>query len=227
MPWASPSEDSRPASPASAPFLSSPRISPSSSSSHGRSPAPSPPDNVPATPRPDLLFAIAADDPAAVRSVLDGGADANASVGPQSALAFAVANPSLERRADIVRTLLAYGADVGALEGTGADEDATLVPGAAALDPLVEYFVGRARDADARKAAALVQRSEFRPLARVRYDLVGQDRALEQLFRVLSMQAQRLTAGPVVVLLCGGSGLGKTLVAQRCECRCMPARAVG
>jgi DNA-binding NtrC family response regulator len=31
------------------------------------------------------------------------------------------------------------------------------------------------------------------------------------------MQAQRLTAGSVVVMLCGGSGLGKTLVAQRCE----------
>jgi DNA-binding NtrC family response regulator len=76
--------------------------------------------------------------------------------------------------------------------------------------------VDKAQDPDALRAAALVQRSAFRPLARVRYDLVGQDRALEQLFRVLSMQAQRLTAGPVVVMLCGPSGHGKTLVAQKC-----------
>jgi hypothetical protein len=225
MPWGSslPSS-SRPASPASAPFPSSPRISEVGSISRGRSPAPvpspSPPEFVPPTPRPDLLFAIAADDPGAVRTVLDGGADANASLGPQTALAFAVANPGLGRKADIVKALLAYGADTRALDAVPSDEEATLTPGVvdpSTLDPVVEYYLGRAQDPEALRAAALVQRSEFRPLARVRYDLVGQDRALEQLFRVLSMQAQRLTAGSVVVMLCGGSGLGKTLVAQRCE----------
>jgi hypothetical protein len=37
----------------------------------------------------------------------------------------------------------------------------------------------------------------------MRYELVGQDRALEQLFRVLSIHSQQLSVLPVVVLLCG------------------------
>jgi hypothetical protein len=65
------------------------------------------------------------------------------------------------------------------------------------------YYITKAQDEDGQKAAALVERSTFRSLARVRYDLVGQDRALEQLFRVLSMQSHRLTHAPVVVMLCG------------------------
>jgi hypothetical protein len=67
------------------------------------------------TPRPDLLFAIAADDPSAVRSVLEGGtASVNEAVGPagEGALGFAMGNKSLRRRVEIVKTLLAFGADV-------------------------------------------------------------------------------------------------------------------
>jgi hypothetical protein len=54
-----------------------------------------------------------------------------------------------------------------------------------------------------KRSSALIQRSFFRPLTRVRYELVGQDRALEQLFRVLSMRSRELTVAPIVVMLCG------------------------
>ncbi|KAF7314072.1 C3H1-type domain-containing protein [Mycena chlorophos] len=122
------------------------------------------------TPLPTrLLFAIASDDPEAVRHVLesgDVGAEEMAAVGP---------------------------------EGKSA----------------VRYFVERAAEEHARRSSALIHRSFFRPLARVRYELVGQDRALEQLFRVLSMHSQRLAVLPVVVLLCGPSGHGKSLLARR------------
>lgn len=41
----------------------------------------------------------------------DGTADVNASVGPQSALSFAMTNKSLKKRVEIVRALLAFGAN--------------------------------------------------------------------------------------------------------------------
>lgn len=50
----------------------------------------------------------------------------------------------------------------------------------------------------------------------MRYDLVGQDCVLEQLFRVLSIQSRGLSVAPIVVLLCGPSGHGKSLLARKC-----------
>lgn len=61
----------------------------------------------------------------------------------------------------------------------------------------------RAGEEHARRSSALIHRSFFRPLTRVRYELVGQDRALEQLFRVLSIHSQQLSVLPVVALFCG------------------------
>ena len=61
------------------------------------------------------------------------------------------------------------------------------------------YYIERADSPQTRRASALIHRSYFRPLTRVRYDLIGQDRVLEQLFRVLSMPSM----APIVVLLCG------------------------
>lgn len=94
----------------------------------------------------------------------------------------------------------------------------------------------RADSSHTHRTSALIQRSFFRPLTRVRYELVGQDRALEQLFRVLSIHSQQLTAAPIVVLLCGTfsllglrtaanflysfegpSGHGKSLLASKCK----------
>lgn len=65
-----------------------------------------------ATPRPTLLFAIASDDVKQVRKVLENGdAGPNDSVGPQSALAFTLTNDQLSNKLEIVKALLAYGAD--------------------------------------------------------------------------------------------------------------------
>lgn len=70
-----------------------------------------------ATPRPTLMFAIASDDVEQVRQVLESGdAGPNDSVGPQSALAFALTNDQLTHKIDIVKTLLAYGADPSVLK---------------------------------------------------------------------------------------------------------------
>ena len=63
-----------------------------------------------------LIFAIASDDPKSVRQVLElGHANPNESMGPQSALAFALTNERLTHKLDIVKVLLAYGADPAAL----------------------------------------------------------------------------------------------------------------
>jgi len=69
-----------------------------------------------ATPPPTLLFAIASDDVDQVRRALESGvASPNDQVGPQSALAFTLTNDRLTHKVDIVKALLAYGADPAAL----------------------------------------------------------------------------------------------------------------
>lgn len=62
------------------------------------------------------MFAIASDDVDEVQRVLGNGeVDPNDVVGPQSALAFALTNERLVHRMDIIKTLLAYGADPSGL----------------------------------------------------------------------------------------------------------------
>ncbi|KAI9070060.1 hypothetical protein FKP32DRAFT_21591, partial [Trametes sanguinea] len=69
-----------------------------------------------ATPRPTLLFALASDNLEEVRRVLESGeARPNDDVGPQSALAFTLANDKLKNKMAMVKLLLAYGADASAL----------------------------------------------------------------------------------------------------------------
>lgn len=177
-----------------------------------------------ATPKPTLLFAIASDDVEQVRTVLESGeAGPNDPVGPQSALAFTLTNDRLARKNDIVKVLLAYGADPSALRNPALNPTAraegnmcppleTTLEG---MDPATRYFVARADNAHTRQTSRLIYRSFFRPLTRVRYDVIGQDWALEQLFRVLSMHSQRLAVAPIVVLLCGPSGHGKSLLARK------------
>jgi hypothetical protein len=63
-----------------------------------------------------LMFAIASDDTKSVHHALEHGhADPNEPMGPQSALAFALTNERLAHKLDIVKALLAYGADPMAL----------------------------------------------------------------------------------------------------------------
>jgi hypothetical protein len=68
------------------------------------------------TPPPTLLFAIASDDVAQVKRVLESGdAGPNDHVGPQSALAFTLTNDKLRHKMEIVKVLLTFGADPSVL----------------------------------------------------------------------------------------------------------------
>ena len=71
------------------------------------------------------------------------------------------------------------------------------------LTSTFRYYVQRADSAHTRKTSALINRSFFRPLTRVRYDLVGQDRALEELFRLLKIHSRQVSTAPVVVMFSG------------------------
>jgi len=65
-----------------------------------------------ATPKPTLFFAIASDKVDEVRKVLESGhAGPNEAIGPQSALEFALTNDQLTHKTEIVKLLLAYGAN--------------------------------------------------------------------------------------------------------------------
>lgn len=76
-----------------------------------------------ATPRPTLLFALASDSVEEVRRVLESGeARPNDDVGPQSALAFTLANDKLKNKMEMVKMLLAYGADTSVLQAEERDE---------------------------------------------------------------------------------------------------------
>lgn len=173
--------------------------------------APPSPIHAIATPRPTLLFALASDNVDEVKRVLNSGeVGPNYDVGPQSALAFTLTARQLKHRQEMVKLLLAHGADPTAVKqihtsrpssaaGSNEDHGEPSPDALEELDHATKYYIKRAEAPQTRRASALIHRSFFRPLARVRYDLVGQDRALEQLFRVLSMPM----AAPIVVLLCG------------------------
>lgn len=188
------------------------------------------------TPKPTLMFAIASDNVEQVRQVLASGeAGPNESVGPQSALEFTLRNDKLTNKLEIVKALLAYGADpaaatkaeVSPVANAAPEEDAEpprslmeeIDPATRCvcmiratvmhegnlllIAPLHRYYLERADSIHTKRMSVLIHRSFFRPLTRVRYDLIGQDRALEQLFRVLSMHSRELAVSPMVVMLCG------------------------
>jgi len=84
------------------------------------------------------------------------------------------------------------------------------------MDLATRYYIARAESPSTRRISQLIQRSFFRPLTRLFYDLVGQECALEQLFRVLNMHSQHIiSAAPIVILLCGPSGHGKSMLARK------------
>ena len=184
-----------------------------------------------------LMFAIASDDAKSVHHVLEhGNADPNEPMGPQSALAFALTNERLAHKLDIVKALLAYGADPMALRNptfnpphrsTSVGDDLMLLspPPTTTLevmDPAMRYvpvyalaiahnssvyggryYVSRAEAPQTRRISKLLEQSLFRPLGRVRYEIVGQDQVFEQLFTVLNQHSKTHTLTPLVILLCG------------------------
>ncbi|KAL5532831.1 hypothetical protein ACEPAF_4605 [Sanghuangporus sanghuang] len=199
-----------------------------------------------ATPRPTLMFAIASDNPAEVERVLASGeARPNDVIGPQSALEFALTNDALVNKTEIVKTLLAFGADVSTLspdlrnvhdqrghepsDGREEDDVLTHLPSErssdtlskrkkreSALNPAMKYYLNRATAGpQAAQPSAALRRSDFRSLARMRFDFIGQDRALEHLYWVLGMHSQQPIGTPLVVLCCGPCGHGKSLLARK------------
>ncbi|KAF8921812.1 P-loop containing nucleoside triphosphate hydrolase protein [Mucidula mucida] len=162
------------------------------------------------------MFAIASDDVEQVRQVLaSGDAGPNDAMGPQSALAFTLTNDQLSQKLDIVKVLLEYGADITTLQKELGSPEGELKPILEEMDDATKYYLSKADTSLTRRASALMRRSSFKPLARIRYGIVGQDRALEQLFRVLSMHNQKITVTPIVMLLCGPSGHGKSMLAHK------------
>ncbi|KAL5529535.1 hypothetical protein ACEPAG_5520 [Sanghuangporus baumii] len=199
-----------------------------------------------ATPRPTLMFAIASDNPAEVERVLASGeARPNDVIGPQSALEFALTNDALVNKTEIVKTLLAFGADVSTVspelrnvhdqceretvDGGEEDDVLTDLPSEetsntlskrkkreSALNPAMKYYLNRATAGpQAAQPSAALRRSDFRSLARMRFDFIGQDRALEHLYWVLGMHSQQPIGTPLVVLCCGPCGHGKSLLARK------------
>ncbi|KAJ3868754.1 P-loop containing nucleoside triphosphate hydrolase protein [Lentinula novae-zelandiae] len=182
------------------------------------------------TPRPTLLFAIASDDPKEVERVLEHGnggltgpIDANDTIGPQaqSALEFTLENEGLKHKLGIVKKLLGYGADPSKakLNDSTSNDDAELDPATSSswnnITSTFRYYLNRADTATTRRIDALMKRSVFRPLVRMRFGIIGQDRALEQLYRVLSIHSEKISKSPVVVFLCGPSGHGKSMLAHQ------------
>ncbi len=179
------------------------------------------PPHAVATPRPTLMFAIASDDPSAVEQVLASGeVRPNDDIGPQSALEFALTNDALTHRTEIVKTLLAYGADPSSLPSALRDalngrdqtsEEESNERRRDSMNPAMKYYLKRAKSPEAQRTTAAIRRSFFRPLTRIRFDFVGQDRALEQLYWVLNIHSQQPIASPLVVLCCGTYSLAKRL----------------
>lgn len=79
------------------------------------------------------------------------------------------------------------------------------------------YFLNRPQslDVDSKPALDVLQKSSFAPLAKARFDIIGQDRALDELYRALGVHSQRKGKNALVILLCGASGHGKSLLAQK------------
>lgn len=68
---------------------------------------------------------------------------------------------------------------------------------------------------DSKPALDVLQKSSFAPVAKARFDIIGQDRALDELYRVLGAHSQRKGKNALVILLCGASGHGKSMLAQK------------
>ncbi|KAF8496320.1 P-loop containing nucleoside triphosphate hydrolase protein [Gautieria morchelliformis] len=189
--------------------------------SHTQSPDPSP--------RPELLFAIASDQPAEVERLLSTGkASANETMGNGvGLLEFTVTNGGLKNKTEIVKTLLKYGADPDALNHDAPGKDDEQGEGATqtlhqvkdvdnGMNPALKYYLNRqSLDIDSKPALDVLQQSSFAPLAKARFDIIGQDRALDELYRVLGTHSQRKGKNALVILLCGASGHGKSLLAQK------------
>ncbi|GJJ12328.1 hypothetical protein Clacol_006569 [Clathrus columnatus] len=178
--------------------------------------------------RPQLLFAIASDKPEIVEDLLASGissVDEMADSGTDL-LEFTVSNENLKNKTQIVKTLLKYGADPAVLsaqepqapidlhskQGTGSSGAMVKKH----MNAAMEYFLTRqSLDLDSKPTLQALEQSSFAPLAKARFDIIGQDRVLDEFYRVVGVHSQRKSRNALVILLCGASGHGKSFLAQK------------
>lgn len=179
--------------------------------------------------RPQLLFAIASDKPEMVENLLASGqsfvnemADSGTDL-----LSFTVSNENLKHKTEIVKTLLKYGADPavltrhesqvslqGPLKEEGKDSPVIMANGH--MNAAMEYFLTRqSLDLDSKPTLQVLEQTSFAPLAKARFDIIGQDRVLDEFYRVIGLHSQRKSRNALVILLCGDSGHGKSYLAQK------------
>lgn len=78
------------------------------------------------------------------------------------------------------------------------------------------YFLTRqSLDLDSKPTLQVLEQTSFAPLAKARFDIIGQDRVLDEFYRVIGLHSQRKSRNALVILLCGDSGHGKSFLAQK------------
>ncbi|KDQ15714.1 hypothetical protein BOTBODRAFT_108216 [Botryobasidium botryosum FD-172 SS1] len=178
--------------------------------------------------RPLLFFAMGSDTPAEVeRLLVTGEADANERAGPQDlpALVFALTNDQLEHKTEIVKTLLAHGADPAVVEHLASsspdsadsddESDSPLaVKVKEAMNPAIRYYLGRQLPVPIRQQE-LLKEAGFESLLRARFCIVGQDHALNELVRAIAIQCRQRKMKPLSIIFSGPSGHGKSLLASK------------
>lgn len=225
-----PSSDKIPISPS--PYLPTPTTSRFRSISPGylvtptSSRAPSPYLTASSTPRPTLLFALASDDPHRVsRALLPDGDDdddvptANDTVPTEDGFDTCALDYTLQSSdrlvhwRSIVAVLLGFGASPPDPEDD-LDE----------YDIVLRYNLHLAAQEETVAMLELIRKSKsFAALGRLRFEMIGQQRVLEGLFKGLRRweitreraRVQKKQHNPVVIMLCGLSAHGKTMMAQK------------
>ncbi|KAF8333070.1 P-loop containing nucleoside triphosphate hydrolase protein [Cantharellus anzutake] len=211
----------------------SPLEAPSIRASIARSYTPSPPltasSQRSSTSRPHLFFALASDSPNQVEKLLSSGkANANDTAGPQDlpALVFSLTNDQLLNKTEIVKTLLAHGADPSAVEHLvphdSSDEESKDLEESPlagqiriALNPAIGYYIGRPNAVTQGQREAL-QAGQYEPLLQARFYLIGQDLVLQEMTRAVASHSKRKKeSASLSLVLVGPSGHGKSYFASK------------
>ncbi|KIO16319.1 hypothetical protein M407DRAFT_232615, partial [Tulasnella calospora MUT 4182] len=181
-----------------------------------------------------LFFAIAADDVKEVERLLSSGeANANDRAGPDDlpALLFTMGNEGLKNKNEIIKTLLAYGADPSVLQqfnghanrpstsnhhGNESGDRVSDLP-CLTIHSLTHsrcsYYLTRVTEMPEKQLDALRQ-AGFDPLARMPFRMIGQDLVLQELLRVLARHSARGSSSPVSIIFAGPSGHGKSFLSR-------------
>lgn len=168
------------------------------------------------------------------------------------ALVFSLTNSALKNKTEIVKTLLAHGADPSVVQhlvspsdasgegktsqpnsrteggASGSDEPGDDSPLAhrlrQSINPAIRYYLSRPGATTQTQLAAL-QGGQYDQLLGARFYLVGQDLALDEMMRAVASHARRSEKGKesLSLVLSGPSGHGKSYLASKSEyTSCIP-----